>query len=281
MKVYCVGGKYAEPIEHEVCLECAYKDNGYAPCGFTYPFLKAVFANATSEDRTKEIHVTDLNTCLRKAYWSKVGSSEIPHVHDLFYIFYGQAIHKAIEDALKDDPYYRTELTVGDNGIIGRVDALDEKTDTMIDFKTTRGINLKKLPYGSHEEQMLSYYALASKKFKHMLLQYLDFRGATKCRGKNCPSHPNLVMMNGVPTCPVCGHYNSNGHMGGYVYEVIPANNDNFRKELINRANILKNAIKKKVEPSPEPDYICQFCNVSTCEFNPKYENESIPIVEL
>jgi hypothetical protein len=69
--------------------------------------------------------------------------------------------------------------------------------------------------------------------------------------------------------------------MGEYIYEVMSNSSDQFREELESRAQILKNAIDKKDEP--EPDYIYQFCSVTTCEFNPMHEIENVrfPIVDL
>jgi len=69
--------------------------------------------------------------------------------------------------------------------------------------------------------------------------------------------------------------------MGGIIYEVMSNTSDQFRKEYESRAQILKNATTIKVEP--EPDYICQFCNVATREFNPMHEIENVrfPIVDL
>jgi hypothetical protein len=71
--------------------------------------------------------------------------------------------------------------------------------------------------------------------------------------------------------------------MGGYIYEVFTNKTEQYRKELDYRAKILKDAVKNKVEPTPEPDFFCQFCGVASCEFYPIYEAEdkSIPIVEL
>ena len=67
MKIKCSAGKGV--MDHDDCLICSL--SGTQKCGYDYAILRALYSHSEVEDRAKEIHVTDMTGCLRKAWYSK------------------------------------------------------------------------------------------------------------------------------------------------------------------------------------------------------------------
>ena len=149
MQIMCSGSQYLEPVETDQCLDCALaKENN---CGYGYRLLKAIFATQEDEDRSNEIHVTDLTGCLLKACLDKKQTTP-PYVHDLLYLFIGIAVHSALDF---NDGHVKSEVGINEGGLMGRADAV--YADTLEDVKTTRWLTPYKLPYGEHEKQVNIY----------------------------------------------------------------------------------------------------------------------------
>jgi len=251
MNIKCSGDKYGV-IDSKTCLECAVTSKT-PPCGYSYPLLKAMLAG--SEDRTGEIHVTDITSCLRKSYFSKV-NPEPPYIHDLLVLFIGNAVHKYIEDTNES-----SEIPVSNGDIVGKVDYFDG--ETLIDWKTTRWLSKDNLPYGSHEGQVNYYRKLLEGdggNVKDMFIQYIDMSGPTKC--SKCKN--TLRIIDGVTTCPTCFRQYPNGHLGAVQMKVPHIDID---ADLSERSHTLKTAIETNCPPAPEDSWLCRYCSVQDCEF--------------
>ncbi len=249
MQYYCSGGRFEDPITEETCLGCA-RELGCPPCGFSYPVLKSIFA--TRDDRSEEVHVTDLIGCLRKAYYTK-SRGEIKFVHEIMSMWVGIAVHNQIEKDLADDPYFETEVPVGTGSVEGRIDLIERGTETIYDLKTTAFLNPnRQLPYGNHAEQVNLYREMANLAGP-MFIQYLSTTGATKCRKHRVP----LRLIDGVVQCPICGYTVPSANLGAFLVSVEPMPSQGL-SDL--RAAELQAALDNQVVPEAEPGWLCSFC---------------------
>lgn len=258
MKVLCSRGIYGE-ITTDECLACALHNNG-GPCGYSYPLLKAMFANSEDDKRRSEIHVTDIKGCLRKAYLDKI-DPQPTYVHKMIPLFIGTAVHKAIEDAVQDDPNVQSEVSVEIGNVIGRIDFISG--NTMWDIKTTRWMTPSKLPYGDHETQINIYN---SQHDLNMKLQYIDVSGATTCRKCKDILEPEGDLL----VCKNCGYVGTaDAHLGAMIVDV-------ERKEVLDnvneRAEILADCMRNSTRPEPEPSWLCRYCSHASCEKHPRFE---------
>lgn len=259
MKVLCSGEEFKEPISEETCLDCARTMNGFQPCGYSLALLKGVFKG--SEDRSNEIHVTDLNSCLRKAYYGKINKKP-EFIHEMQRRFIGNAIHHYLEEVAGDE--IEAELPVENNGVVGKIDAFSNETIT--DFKTTRWINPRKLPYGNHIDQLNYYKALFEnngKKAHQLHVQYIDMSGPSICRKCRVP----LQLTGGLPTCPKCGKVISKGHLGAVIVNVPIKDKEEVVAEITDKRQALEYALKEKAPPEGEPSWLCNYCPHNECEF--------------
>lgn len=258
MNVLCSGELYKEPIDHETCLDCSLRLK-QPPCGYGYRLLKAMFS--TFQDRSREIHVTDITTCLLKAYLTK--TEEKPeYVHHRLLMFLGIAVHKSVDVT---DSHVLSEKPVRRGDLIGRVDAIYGDGD-IEDVKTTRWLKPSNGPYGEHETQ-LNIYRLMLGSDKNMRVQMIDLSGPTKCRSCKVPAR----LINGVTTCPVCGKEFPDGHLGATIVSVDTI--DDIEELVDERVGILKAALDMGVPPKAEPGWICGYCPHTSCEYN-KNEGE-------
>ena len=255
MKIRCSGDLYQEPIESNGCLECALKHNGEQPCSYGYPLLKAIFATQENENRTNEVHVTDITGCLLKAYLDKK-NPDPPYPHDLLYLFLGIAIHDALNI---NDEFVESEISFVENGLHGRADNVFK--DTLLDTKTTRWLTPSKLPYGEHENQVNIYNSVFKK--NKLQIQYIDLSGPTKCKGCRIP----LRMIDGVIQCSSCGYTPKSAHLGAVIYDVPSVNMQSF---IDTRVAQLTLAMSNGTEPEAEPSFLCGYCAHVTCEHNHK-----------
>lgn len=261
MNIRCSGGKYDEPITKQQCLNCALESNGKQPCGYGYRLLYSLLD--TQEDRTEEIHVTDLTGCMRKAYYSKV-EPEPPFVHDLLVLWMGNVVHDALDI---DNDEVSSEVPVATGDVIGRLDAKYTSDGRLEDVKTTRWMSVTKLPYGSHETQINYYNAMQEEKSDSLQIQMIDLSGPTKCRKDNVLYR----MIGGRLQCPICGVTNENAHLGAYIVDVPVWDKEYTVRELEYKAAVLKQAIEDGDLPDPEPSYLCGYCPFSQCEQHPEH----------
>ncbi|HMN10992.1 MAG TPA: PD-(D/E)XK nuclease family protein [Bellilinea sp.] len=249
--IRCSGDLFWDPISEQTCLDCALRLKT-PPCGFSYPLLKAMFNG--QEDRTEEIHVTDLTQCLLKAYYDKT-DPEPEYVHLGMYKMLGKAVHAYMEQAVKDDPNIEAEVEISDAGIDGRIDAV--MGDDIIDFKTTGYIVENNLPYGNHAEQVNLYRQMA-KKEGNLYIQYVSMQGPPRCQKKNGykPCNTPVVMQDGVVLCPKCGTISKQQHLGAKIVDIDVENVDYMQE----RAEKLKAAMESGTPPDAEPGWLCSYC---------------------
>lgn len=255
--IICSAGK--GELDEKACLECALSSPlRHPPCGFDYGFLKALF---DQEDRSQEIHVTDILGCLKKAYLDKTDPQPV-HVHDLIVLAMGRAVHGRMEAS---DPVSESETSLLYNGLMGRPDLVYQE-GRIVDYKTTRWMVPSKLPYGSHAKQV-NVYAHMRRKLGYPVssaaLMYIDLSGPTKCRA--CKKIVRLI--DGDLKCPVCLRTVPNAHLGATLIEV-ELMDERYIEEYVNRQIArLRGALSNGHIPEADPDYLCGYCShTEECE---------------
>jgi len=225
---------------------------GHQPCGYGYKLLYKIFE--AMEDRSEEIHVTDITGCLLRSWAIKKHPSP-KYIHELLTLWIGTAIHKALE---LDNALVQSEVSIEYEDLKGRVDTI--YNDSIYeDIKTTRWLYVSNLPYGNHAEQVQTYGAMGGA--DRLLLQYIDLSGPTQC--KSCKL--SLILSDGQMTCPNCGEVNNNGHLGAVIKE-IPLNND--MEWIMSRVKKLRDAMETNIPPAPEDSFLCKYCDYTECKFN-------------
>jgi len=252
--ILCSGELYADPIPTSECLACALRLKK-PPCGYGYRILKAIFMG--QEDRTSEIHVTDVNNCLLKSYLDK--TEPVPEmVHKMFFKFIGIAIHNALDF---NDDHVWSEVPVSGLGIVGRIDAIIDGSD-IEDVKTTRKLTPWKTQ-GNHDIQLNIYRHLAGKR-GDLRVQYLDMMGPTKCLSCGVI----MEMIGGVVQCPLCGHTTKSAHLGAVLVDVPVLDPDDVKGLIEEQVTELKMALATKTPPPPAPGWLCGYCGHTECPFN-------------
>lgn len=254
MKINCSAGKGV--MDSKDCLACALENRGAQPCGFDYALLKGLFAHDEHEDRAKEIHVTDLTGCLRKAYYSKTEQSA-DYVHEMLTRSLGTFTHAGLET--DNDEFLFSELPVAHNDIVGRIDTL-YKDGRLIDIKTTRWIYPDKLPYGSHSLQVNIYAHMLRKNGRDVnkiQIQYIDMSGPSKCRKCKVP----VRMFDGELKCPNCFQYVTNAHLGALLVDVPIMDEAEIEMHVNERVETLKAALSIQMVPEAEPGFLCAYCS--------------------
>jgi hypothetical protein len=155
--VYCEDPTLFKPtqVEWDDCLACAATWEN--PCTMQYPVLKAI-----QEDQANGHYfpsVTALTGCLRQA-WLRHTMDYFDYPSSQVTLLVGTAFHSMLEHnngsgALAEVAVRWTTpegVTVG-----GTVDLYHPEQHWVRDWKTAKAIQLKKLPYGSHEAQVNLY----------------------------------------------------------------------------------------------------------------------------
>ena len=248
MQINCSGGKGV--MELDACLACARKN---PPCGYDYSLMKALLASR--QDRSKEIHVTDLTGCLRRAWYSK--TMQLPeYPHETLLRWMGTHFHSAAET--ENDQFFESEVPIEWNGLVGTIDVL-YKDNSIKDFKFSRWLYPHKLPYGSHALQVNIYGFMLRKngrKPKSLKIQYVDASGPTKCRACGIPTR----MQEGVIRCPNCLKVFENGHLGAVLVDVPIMPADEIEWLVTERQEALSFGMEMNTPPEREPGYLCKYC---------------------
>ena len=250
MKYICSGSPSKGVVEADECLSCA--KNRENTCGIDYGLIRALLDR---QDRSEEVHVTDLTGCLRKAYWEKV-NPQPRYVHEGLVLALGTAVHGFLEGS---DDHMDCELPLEGLGVQGTADVV-YKDGRVVDWKSTRWMYPDKLPYGSHALQVNIYAELLRQQgrpVESLAIQYIDMSGPTKCR--KCKQV--VVPQNGDLVCPVCGDAPKGAHRGAILKE-IPMLAPREIKELIEeRGGALNMALESGLVPDAEPGYLCAYCS--------------------
>ena len=251
MKIICSVSN--EEMEHTDCLNCALM--GFQGCGYDYALLKALYGDDQKEDRRKEIHVTDLTGCLRKAYLDKTApAAERPH--EMLTRWMGSAVHAYAEGS---DDWIESELSIAAEGITGKADIV-YKDGKVVDFKTTRWLYVGKLPYGSHALQVNIYAWLLRKmgrEIKQLQIQYVDMSGPTKCRKCRVP----VRFVGGELKCPACLQPVKGAHLGAYLVDAPLMSDAEIERLIVERRGKLERALVSGDAPDREPGYLCAYCS--------------------
>ena len=251
MRIICSATN--QEMDSGECLSCALQ--GSPPCGYDYSLLKALYSDSEKEDRRKEIHVTDLTGCLRKAYYDKrEPSPERPH--EMVTRWMGTAVHTCAEGS---DAFLESELPVEHGSIVGRADIV-YADGRVVDFKTTRWLYPEKLPYGSHALQVNIYAWLLrqmGRDVNRLQIQYIDMSGPTKCRKCKVP----VRMFDGELKCPNCMQPVRGAHLGAVLVDVPLMEEAEIERLVTGRREQLELALALDDPPEREAGYLCNYCS--------------------
>jgi CRISPR/Cas system-associated exonuclease Cas4 (RecB family) len=253
--IVCDAGRGTLPRSE--CLDCALK--GANTCGYDYSMLLFLL---NDKERTG-IHVTDLTSCLRNAYYARTRpAAEFPH--EILIRKLGTAVHAQLEN---DNDAFVSEMPLEALGVVGTADVY-YKTGRIIDHKTTRWLTPSRLPYGSHALQVNYYAAILRKMGKPVTsaaIQYIDMSGPTKCRSCSKAFQP----INGILQCPKCGKTYPEAHTGAALFEIPLRPHEEVVEDIEERRNVLQLSIDEKTLPQPEQSFLCDYCPfVSLCNDN-------------
>lgn len=236
----------------DACLGCALQLQNR--CGFDYSVLLAMFHD---KERTG-IHVTDLTGCLRQAWFGKV-QPPLEYPHEMLARFLGTGIHSYIE-GFSDPDTYASEFPVEGLGLVGTADVVYHN-GRLVDYKTTRWLQIAKLPYGSHVKQLNIYAAMLrsmGREITSAAIQYIDMSGPSKCSKCRGPVAPDE---GGVMVCTRCGHSLPSWHPGVAIVEVELEDDKMVAEWIQTRLAILQLSVEQNVMPEAEPSYICDYCS--------------------
>lgn len=252
--ITCSAGKGV--LSARACLDCA-RTLGLPPCGGEYTLLSAIYNSAFDQDRSQEIHVTDLTKCIRKAYLDKIHKeAEMPH--KMMAKIAGLAIHNHLE---AKSLVGEAEMPVALDGVVGRVDVLYD--GVLVDYKTVENIRIFNLPYGDHEVQLNLYaYMLRSmdREVNDLRLVYVSRSGPSKCRSKQCGAGTTMEMIDGEIRCPRCLKVVSGSHLGFVTVQVRRYSDEELEEVFQHRKNILQQAMAAGTLPQAEAGWICRYC---------------------
>ncbi len=259
MKTRCLAT--GEELTWAACLDCA--RGGDQPCGWDYALLRAVKKH--QERQRYGIHVSDVKSCLRKAWYERTSLPAIEAPSESMYVMLGTMTHNILEGS---DHTVISEMPVSAklNGyeLLGTVDAYYPKLGRIVDYKTTRRISKDKLPYGDHEAQVVIYAIMLRQmglRVESAAIQYIDLMGPAKCTYCKVGQ---LIPGQEIFTCKNCGtevdaHHQSI-HAGAVTYEVDLSNADLLAEEIELRLTELNNALESHEPPVGEPAWLCRYC---------------------
>ena len=106
------------------------------------------------------IHVSEVVSCLRKAYYSRTRQMLIEPANALKVL--GNGIHDAIQEILSRYGYdieYEVKLRANDISLVGHIDAYSHSSRRIIEIKTSSRI--PEVPYPNHMKQVQIYIELS------------------------------------------------------------------------------------------------------------------------
>ena len=217
-------GRYGLQEVQEALEETGWYD------GYPYPVVMGIMG--LLERDTTQVHVTDITSCLRRAYLQRI-TDVYPSLKRMYWLFRGALAHQLVENTR--EPYSLVEVRfqrrVDGVTVVGRPDKIVPTRREIYDFKTTRHITLKNLPYGEHATQVNIYRWLVEPHFQidRLFLVYLDM---SRCASREVPVED----------------------VEEYVTE---------------RARILQGAMASGTLPVGEPSWLCDYCEVrDECQTN-------------
>ena len=247
-KTICAAGK--DTVTHDECRACA--RSGKQTCSFDY----TVICSMLSDKIRYGVHVTDLVGCLRRTVYDKTYDEAEP-IQSCLYRWYGTAMHQYLEQDLAGIEF---EKEVKALGLEGSIDVFYLEEGRIIDYKTTRWINMGRLPYGSHVTQV-NIYAAMLREMGHTVnsaaIQMLDLTGPSKCRKCKVPFAPDA---NGILVCPICHVSYMNSHTGAALVEVPLQPHEDVVRFIEKRRPVIVEALQTGISPEPNTSYLCDYC---------------------
>lgn len=176
------------------------------------------------EDRSKEIHVTDLvYECLRKAYYSKKHKPMLTR-EGLLAVWLGEAVHRL--DAGK-----HSEIKVQYNGVVGSVDELVKINNELILVEKKTCKKLPQYPYPHHINQVEYYYF--------------------------------MLKQQGIEPTKLVIFYISKSENKTREFEITPRDLAVIEGEFTEKLAILKKSLETNTPPPrpyDQPDWLCDYC---------------------
>jgi len=174
-------------------------------------------------DDNSVIHVGEVCTCLRKAYYNRVyGSKDLSHLDENKVVILGLGLstHLALEEVLREKGYRAEEQILyktNEVTLAGTPDLIFNHI--VLDIKTVNKIPPK--PYDHHVKQVNAYIRMAN-----ALMGFIVY--ICKRDGR-------------IEICPV-----------EYDEEMF--------KEILERAKVLKECLEKRIPPPKEVGFMCNYC---------------------
>jgi len=198
--------------------------------GYTYPIVMGIIQMLARD--TTHVHVSDLTSCLRRSYLQRI-TDLYPSLKRMYWLFRGALAHQLVENTR--EPFSLTEVRfqrrVDGVTVVGRPDKIVPNRRELYDYKTTKRITLKKLPYGEHTRQVNIYRWLVEPHFQidRLFLVYLDM---SRCASLEVPI-------------------------------------EDVEEYVTDRARTLQGAMGSGTVPVAEPSWLCDYCEVTDeCQAN-------------
>lgn len=258
MNIQCSADKGI--MTHEECLACSLGLQ-HPPCGMDYSLLKSIYDVMSVRE---DIHVTDLVSCVRRAYYDKkIHTAEMPHLMLARYL--GTTFHNSVA---KNNDYSLAEYALEHEGVVGTTDRYYPEHKRLVDYKTAKKIYPHLLPYGSHEIQVNLYaHMLRQKGFdvESLAIQYISLTGpstCSRCKVNMVMATENLIF-DGDPgslavRCPNCGHTTRGANLGVYMVECRVYPDEEVETVFTYRKGLLDEALKSERPPVAEPGWLCK-----------------------
>jgi len=190
--------------------------------------IRSIFREL-EEDRSREIHVTDLvYECPRRAYYEKVYGYGVTSLQSAFVLWIGKKLHETGMDGCDHEVAVEGEL--GGVRVVGSIDELCEGGDLIVDKKTTR-----RIPRQPHE---------------HHVLQVLIYALLLQKMGRRVPRRGAIVYIDVA-----------NAETKSYEFPITATALASVEKEVAPRARELATALATGKPPKPRPGWLCNYCS--------------------
>ena len=204
-------------------------------------WLRGIYYD-TFEDRSKEIHITDLtNPCLKSVVLAKRDGLQTFEDIDKSFLKKTWSGKKLHETAFGDEHEYAFRYRFADEPFAYIYGSVDEILgNTIIDKKYYSFIPTT--PYQHHVEQVLFYLVVLTDWHERMI------------KGKYKMARPLDNIKRGALM------YISRHDLRDKIYMFKPKNRENVKEEMIKRANIIRRGLAFGEIPKGEKGWMCNYC---------------------
>lgn len=151
-------------VSLDECLACAQTQKN--PCKYAAEVVEGIkfFAESEAEKRKGMVSATSILGCVRNTFLCQTNDYYSP-LDSLYWAFRGQIFHLLCEKFKQEGTttekrFYRT---VGKLKISGKMDTIYPATKLLRDWKTTKMVPRRDIPYGNHVEQCNIYRWILAK----------------------------------------------------------------------------------------------------------------------